>query len=64
MSPAPSTSGRRLAAELKQGEAKYITLEFDELNIVLAPFGDEIMLALVGTPNALICEYRLNDAGA
>ena len=56
--------GRRLAAELNQGEAKYITLEFDELNIVLAPFGEEIMLALVGTPDALTCEYRLNTAGA
>jgi len=56
--------GQRLAAELRQGEAKYITLEFDELNIVLAPFSDEIMLALVGTPDALICEYRLNNAGA
>ncbi len=56
--------GRRLAAELGQGEAKYITLEFDELNIVLAPFGDEIMLTLVGTPDALTCEYRLNSAGA
>ena len=56
--------GRRLASELHQPEAKYISLEFDELNIVLAPFGDEIMLALVGTPDALTCEYRLNTAGA
>jgi predicted regulator of Ras-like GTPase activity (Roadblock/LC7/MglB family) len=56
--------GRRLATELKQPEAKYISLEFDELNIGLAPFGDELMLALVGTPDALTCEYRLNSAGA
>ena len=60
----PPGPPRDLAAELNQGEAKYITLEFDELNIVLAPFGEEIMLALVGTPDALTCEYRLNTSGA
>ena len=52
--------GTRLASELGQPAAKYISLEFDTLNVVLAPFGDELMLALVGEPGALICEYRLN----
>jgi len=56
--------GARLALELGQGEAKYISLEFDALNVVLAPFGDEVMLVLVGTPDALTCEYRLNTAHA
>ncbi len=56
--------GARLAGELDQPEAKYISLEFDTLNVVLAPFGDELMLALVGAPGALICEYRLNTTGA
>lgn len=54
--------GRRLAGELRQPAAKYVSLEFDELNMVLAPFGDELMLVLVGTPSALICEYRLTPA--
>jgi len=54
----------RLAGELGQTEAKYISLEFDTLNVVLAPFGGELLLALVGEPGALICEYRLNTADA
>ena len=54
--------GARLAAELGQDEAKYISLEFAELNAVLAPFGDELMLVLVGTHDALACEYHLNAA--
>jgi len=56
--------GARLAGELGQSTAKYISLEFDTLNVVLAPFGDELLLALVGAPSALICEYRLSTAGA
>jgi predicted regulator of Ras-like GTPase activity (Roadblock/LC7/MglB family) len=56
--------GSRLAGELDQPAAKYISLEFDTLNVVLAPFGDELLLALVGRPSALTCEYRLNTAGA
>lgn len=52
--------GSRLAGELGQAAAKYISLEFDEVNVVLAPFGDELMLALVGVPGTLTCEYRLN----
>lgn len=56
--------GSRLAGELGQMAAKYISVEFDEVNVVLAPFGEELMLALVGLPGALICEYRLNTTGA
>ena len=53
----------RLAAELGQREAKFISVEFDGLNIVLAPFGAELMLALVGRPDTLTCDYRLADGG-
>jgi predicted regulator of Ras-like GTPase activity (Roadblock/LC7/MglB family) len=49
----------RLAAELGQDEARFISVEFDGLNIVLAPFGDELLLALVGRPDVLTCDYRL-----
>jgi len=54
----------RLAAELAQAEAKYISVDFGGLNIVLAPFGGELMLVLAGLPSALACEYRLTDPGA
>jgi predicted regulator of Ras-like GTPase activity (Roadblock/LC7/MglB family) len=53
----------RLATELGQREARYISVEFDGLNVVLAPFGDELMLALVGRPDTLTCDYRLADGG-
>jgi predicted regulator of Ras-like GTPase activity (Roadblock/LC7/MglB family) len=53
----------RLATELGQHEAKYISVELDALNVVLAPFGDELMLALVGRPDTLTCDYRLADGG-
>lgn len=56
--------GSRLAGELGQAAAKYISVEFEGLNVVLAPFGDELMLALVGIPSALTCEYRLNTTSA
>jgi predicted regulator of Ras-like GTPase activity (Roadblock/LC7/MglB family) len=56
--------GARLAGELRQPAAKYISLEFETLNVVLAPFGDELLLVLVGEPTALICKYRLNKPGA
>ena len=51
--------GARLAAELGQPEARYISAEFDGLNVVLAPFDAELMLVLAGLPDALICECRL-----
>lgn len=53
----------RLATELGQREARFISVEFDGLNVVLAPFGDELMLALVGRPDTLTCDYRLADGG-
>ena len=54
----------QLAAELGQPEARYISVDFDGLNVVLAPFGDELMLVLAGLPSALVCEYRLIKPGA
>lgn len=49
----------RLAAEVGRSEAKCIGVGFDDLSVVLAPFGSELMLVLVGAPDALVCEYRL-----
>jgi predicted regulator of Ras-like GTPase activity (Roadblock/LC7/MglB family) len=56
--------GARLAGELRQPEAKYISVGFEDLNLVLAPFGSELMLVLAGAPSALACEYRLIRPGA
>ena len=53
----------RLAAELGAREARYISVELDGLNVVLAPFGDELTLALVGHPDTLTCDYRLAGGG-
>ncbi len=49
----------RLAGELGEHSAKYIAVEFEEVTMVLAPFGAELVLALVGKPSALVCQYRL-----
>jgi predicted regulator of Ras-like GTPase activity (Roadblock/LC7/MglB family) len=51
--------GARLSAELGQGGARYVSLELDSLNVVLAPFDGELMLVLAGLPDVLVCEYRL-----
>lgn len=51
--------GRRLADELGQGESRYMSVELDTLNVVLAPFGHELLLALVGDPAALRLAYTL-----
>jgi predicted regulator of Ras-like GTPase activity (Roadblock/LC7/MglB family) len=56
--------GARLAAELGQPGARYISLDLDGLNVVLAPFDGELMLVLAGLPSALTCEYRLTKPGA
>jgi predicted regulator of Ras-like GTPase activity (Roadblock/LC7/MglB family) len=56
--------GSKLAGELRQGAAKYIAIEFDDLTMVLAPFGDQLMLVLVGLPTTLICDYRLSTTVA
>jgi len=49
----------RLADELGQSETRIITAELDALNVVLAPFSDELLLCLVGTPDAIRIDYRL-----
>ncbi len=56
--------GARLATELGQQTTRYLTIELDSLNVVLAPFGDELMLVLAGDPATLRCEYRLVRAGS
>jgi predicted regulator of Ras-like GTPase activity (Roadblock/LC7/MglB family) len=56
--------GARLAAELGRPGARYISLDLDGLNVVLAPFHGEFMLVLAGLPSALTCEYRLVKPGA
>lgn len=56
--------GARLAAELGQTATRYLTVELDDVNVVLAPFGDELMLVLIGDPSALTCEYRIAGGGA
>ncbi len=38
--------GIRLAGELRQPAARYISLEFEGLNVLLAPFDSELMLVL------------------
>ena len=56
--------GARLATELGQGAARYLTVELEDLNVVLAPFGDELMLVLVGRRSALACVYRIAAPGS
>jgi predicted regulator of Ras-like GTPase activity (Roadblock/LC7/MglB family) len=54
----------RLSTELGRPAARYISVEFDGLNLVLAPFNGELMLVLAGLPSALACDYRLVKPGA
>jgi len=54
----------RLGKELGRSAGKYIFIELDQLNIVLAPFGEELLLALVGDRDTLFCDYRLKTTGA
>jgi len=56
--------GARLADELKQDSAGYITIELTELNVVLAPFTDELLLGLIGTPAAIGLHYTLRSASS
>ena len=51
--------GARLAAEVGRPAARYISIDLDDLNLVLAPFGRELVLVLAGSPSVLSCEYRL-----
>ncbi|MGO8685277.1 MAG: roadblock/LC7 domain-containing protein [Thermoleophilia bacterium] len=55
--------GQRLADELGQAEARYFSVELDSLNVVLAPFGSELLLALIGDPDALSLSYTLIHPG-
>lgn len=50
----------RLASELGERAAKYIAVEFEDKTMVLAPFSDELLLALVGERTALSCQYHLS----
>ena len=54
----------RLADELAQRATRLITVELDDLNIVLAPFSDELLLCLIGTADAIKFDYRLRSARA
>jgi predicted regulator of Ras-like GTPase activity (Roadblock/LC7/MglB family) len=51
--------GARLARELGQGATRYVFIELDDRNVMLAPFGDELLLALLGEKSALTCDYRI-----
>jgi predicted regulator of Ras-like GTPase activity (Roadblock/LC7/MglB family) len=51
--------GARLAEELEQPETRYVGIELSGMNVVLAPFEGELLLALVGTPDAITLDYRL-----
>ena len=56
--------GARLAGELGQQATRYITFELTGLNIVLSPFNEDLLLALVGTPDAISLSYTLRDGQA
>ncbi len=51
--------GARLAAETGRPATRFVSVDLDDLNFVLAPFDGELMLLLAGSPDALRCEYRL-----
>jgi len=51
----------RLADELNQEKTGYITIELTDLNAVLAPFGGELLLTLIGTPEAIGLQYTLRS---
>jgi predicted regulator of Ras-like GTPase activity (Roadblock/LC7/MglB family) len=51
--------GGRLARELGQQATRYFFIELDDQNVMLAPFGDELLLVLLGERATLTCDYRL-----
>ena len=51
----------RLALELGQQETRYITFELTGLNVVVAPFEGDLLLVLVGEPEAIHLSYSLRD---
>jgi predicted regulator of Ras-like GTPase activity (Roadblock/LC7/MglB family) len=55
--------GRRLADELGQQGTRYLSMELDDLNVVLAPFGQELLLALIGDQRTIKLAYTLVNSG-
>jgi predicted regulator of Ras-like GTPase activity (Roadblock/LC7/MglB family) len=51
--------GRRLAAELDQEATRYLTFELDDLNILVAPFDQDMLLVLIGRPETLELTYTV-----
>ncbi|MCZ7664146.1 MAG: roadblock/LC7 domain-containing protein [Thermoleophilia bacterium] len=43
-------AAQRFGEEARVGRLDTMTIEFDELNLLLAPFERDVMLALVGVP--------------
>jgi predicted regulator of Ras-like GTPase activity (Roadblock/LC7/MglB family) len=56
--------GARLAGELGQPATRFITFELSGLNAVLSPFNEDLLLALVGTPDAIGLSYTLRGGPA
>jgi predicted regulator of Ras-like GTPase activity (Roadblock/LC7/MglB family) len=52
-------AGRSLAAELRQQATRYLTFELDELNILVAPFDNDLLLVLIGRPGTLDLSYTV-----
>jgi hypothetical protein len=52
-------AGKRLAAELAQQAAHYLTFELDALNILVAPFEHDLLLVLIGVPGTLDLAYTV-----
>lgn len=53
-------AGRRLATELEQQSARYLTAELDDLNVLVAPFDQDVLLVLIGRPEALDLTYSVH----
>jgi predicted regulator of Ras-like GTPase activity (Roadblock/LC7/MglB family) len=56
--------GARLSRELGQQQTRHVFIELDEMTVLISPFGDELLLALVGDSESLTCDYRLRRAPA
>jgi predicted regulator of Ras-like GTPase activity (Roadblock/LC7/MglB family) len=56
--------GARLARELGQRTTRHVFVELEEKTLLVSPFGDELLLALVGDAETLTCEYRLRRSRA
>lgn len=56
--------GARLSRELGQEQTRHVFVELDERTLLISPFGDELLLALVGNAETLTCDYRLRRAPA